>query len=105
MFRRMLVLAVTTVGLATLTTPDAQAGDFKDRGDGRGGHGSKSSPSWGKPGPGDYNSYKEYYRVLYRKSHHAPWCEYGTYHSHRAAHEVEHRLEHRGFEAKVVHHR
>jgi hypothetical protein len=45
-----------------------------------------------------------HYHVLYRTCHHTPWREYGTYHCHELAHEVEESLLARGYEARVVHH-
>lgn len=45
-----------------------------------------------------------HYHVFYRHCYNEPWQLYGTFSSHALAHQVEHQLECKGYQAKVVHH-
>lgn len=47
---------------------------------------------------------ENHFHVLYRACSHDRWVEFGSYDCDRTAHRIEHLLELRGYQAKVVHH-
>ncbi len=92
MFRKLVLTALAATGMtmapAAASRADASEFGFELRAGSR------------RYDPGCDRHYPVYYRPCdgYR------WRLYGTYESHARAHRVEHRLEHLGYNARVVHH-
>ena len=81
------LLAAAAVGLFTLGTASAQY-----------------PAPYPVPVPVPVGHHHHHYHVTFRTCSHEPWRTYATFESHAQAHRVAHHLEHRGFEARVVHH-
>ncbi len=93
MFRKLILATVSaaSVLIPLAATGSAQAGDFDIR----------------FRAGGRYHAdgfCERHYHVYYRHCDGYRWRLYGTYDSHHRAHRVERSLEHRGYQARVVHH-
>jgi hypothetical protein len=120
MLHKLTLAAVTALGLTTpLALPSTAEAGPEIRIDFRAGSGFSRYPgSFGRPAypvgsvPGRFpapgyvrpHTHGHHYHVLYRVCDHDPWQTYGTYTSHRAAHDIEDYLQARGYEARIRHH-